>query len=135
MRIGLAEVLCRRIAVWFLVVAAACTTSAERFRRSEIDNRAELAARYPAGQLWALPEGSLGAWERWSLSEPAPSGFAELALAAARVKLPQAPSHCWHGLVDRFAGASIPGGIGCWCDIVFVDADDRVLVAYRCFID
>lgn len=111
-----------------------CATPETYFASQEEQHRQELLARYPSGSAWREPKDKLGTFKLWQLAPPAPDGFAELALARARTQKFDLRS-CWWGHVARLTLGSSFGAMGIWVDYVFLDSGDRVVVAYRRFLD
>lgn len=135
----LAEVMSRvRLAVIGCLVLGACVGPAKRFAREQRDHRHALLEKYPPGSPWREPADGLGNWSTWSVEDPAPDGRAEIALqwvvaSGARVVA------CHHGAVLRstFGPSAGPfaAGFGAFKDYVFVDADGRVVAAFRHWMD
>ncbi|MBL8754629.1 MAG: hypothetical protein JNK15_15100 [Planctomycetes bacterium] len=125
----------RWLAVAVLATIPACATPMGRSLATERQHREELAARYPVGSAWSKPSERFGRWTRWAVAEPAPDAFALQALVDVRGRSPVAPVDCWHGDVPRWGSFTSLGPCGIWHDYVFVDADGRVLAAYRAFLD
>lgn len=111
-----------------------CATPETRFTSQEERYRDEMVARYPAGTAWREPQDKLGTFKLWQLGAPAPDGFAEFALARARTQNADLRS-CWWGFVARTTLGTSLGSMGSFVDYVFLDTDDRVIVAYRRFFD
>lgn len=89
--------------------------------------------RYPPGaSVEQLP--CVG-FDRWDLSSPAPDRFAELGLAEARGGDGMTPTSCMSAEVPRRGPASSLGAFGLWQDYVFLDSRDRVLIAFRRWVD
>lgn len=116
-------------------LATACVSPETRFRRSEESYRDTMAARYLAGSTWVEPDDKVGTFTRWNLTEPAPDGFAARALEEARRRHGDVVTACEYGAVLRTSLGSSFGAFGLFVDYVFLDADERVLVAYRCWLD
>jgi hypothetical protein len=95
-----------------------------------VQYRDQVLARYPPGQPWREPTDKLRSFERWLLGSPAPDGFAEEALARARTQSNHLRT-CWWGFVARQTIGFSLGALGSFVDYVFLDSDDRVVVAYR----
>lgn len=118
----------------FTAVTSACVSAESAFLRSEADHRDELARRYPTGTRWGEPADWMSVFARWDLSDQAPDWFAQLALGTVqRRRLPAVA--CVYGFVPRWGSASLFGPAGAWCDYVFLDAEDRIVVAFRRFVD
>ncbi|MBZ0153265.1 MAG: hypothetical protein K8J09_17205 [Planctomycetes bacterium] len=115
-------------------VAVACATTEGRFNAQESAHRAVLARRYPPGSQWRAPRDALGDFADWIVADPAPGGFAALALDRARAQHDDV-SLCKYGDVPRLTLGSSLGAIGICEDYIFLDSQGCVLVAFRRFID
>lgn len=117
-----------------VALTSACVSTESAFQFSEAEYRDELERRYPAGTPWGEPNDQLGPFEHWDLSAPAPDGFAEHALAHVR-RNGRPVAACVFGFVPRWGWGSSIGAFGIWCDYVFLDAERRIVVAFRRFFD
>lgn len=127
----------RESSLMILVVTlalTACVTQEGRFQRAEERWRAELERVYPAGSRWEGVPGP-SKFDRWGVADPAPDGFAERALRHCRLTPPAAAVACWYGWVPRAGWGSSAGAVGMYMDYVFVDEHERVVRAYRRFLD
>lgn len=113
---------------------SACATPESRFAAQEERCREEMVARYRPGSGWREPQDKLGSFKLWEFASPAPDGFSDLALARARRQSADVRS-CWWGFVARQGLGGSFGFVGSFVDYVFLDSDDRVIVAYRRFFD
>ena len=116
-----------------LLLAAACVSVESAFESSNQAYASELALRYPVGT--ALEHVPCAGFERWNLSMPVPDRFAELGLAKAKEASGAKPASCVFGEVLRLGPTSSLGAFGMWQDYVFLDSRDRVLVAFRRWVD
>lgn len=126
--------LSRSLVIGVVLTLVSCATPESRFAAQEEQYRQELRSLYRPGSQWREPGNKLGSFELWQLAAPAPDGFAELALAHARAQSDDLRG-CWLGFVARETLGSSFGAVGAFRDYVFVDSHDRVVVAYRRFID
>jgi hypothetical protein len=95
---------------------------------------AVITDRYPQGLPWSAPRDALGVFATWMPTEPAPDGFASLALDRARSQHDHV-ALCKNGGVPRLTLGSSLGAVGIYEDYVFLDSLGRVLVAFLRFID
>ena len=116
-----------------LVLALGCVSTESAFEASKQAYGGELALRYPTGVL--IEQLPCASFDRWDLSSPPPDRFAELGLADARGDSGVSPASCVFGEVLRPGPASSLGAFGFWQDYVFLDSHDRVLVAFRRWVD
>lgn len=122
---------------WPILIACAvvaCATTEDRFNAQESAHRAVLSHRYPSGAHWSAPRDAMRDFSDWRLTEPAPDGFAVLALDRARSQHDDV-ARCKYGAVPRLTLGSSLGAMGVYEDYVFLDSQGRVLVAFRRFID
>ena len=117
-----------------LGLLSACRTPTEWFDDQEVGYRDHLAARYPKGSQWCEPQDKLGPFATWTTDSPSPDRFSERALERA-VELGYRPSSCRLGAVARTSLGTSFGAIGIFHDYVFLDGHDRILVAFRRFVD
>ncbi|MFT4514929.1 MAG: hypothetical protein ACI89X_003571 [Planctomycetota bacterium] len=74
-------------------------------------------------------------FDRCDLTSQAPDRFAEFGLEHAYATSHATPASCGFGEVLRPGPASCLGAFEGWQDYVFLDAQDRVLVAFRAWVD
>ena len=120
--------------ILIVCAAVACSTASDRFSAQESAYRSPLSERYPPGSRWTEPRDAFSSFANWTLTEPAPDPFAALALARAGSQHGNVV-RCRYGEVPRLTRGSSLGAMGIFTDYVFLDGEDRVLVAFRCFID
>jgi hypothetical protein len=112
-----------------------CRSPESRFASMEEMYRDDMVAWYPPGSDWCGPRDKwFGEFTCWQLDDPAPDLFAKLSLAHARARSSDLRS-CWWGRVPRITLGSSFGAMGLYVDYVFLDSADRVVVAYRRFLD
>lgn len=124
--------------------ASSCTTGLDRFERLQRDAHPELTKLYPPGQPYWTTEYQ-GSVDRWNLDEDPPSRFASF-LRERVSQSHESAVGCWIAEVPRWPKTpkcrnwsrytpSLHDPIGLWIDYVFVDSEERILAAYRRFID
>jgi hypothetical protein len=117
-----------------LGLLSACRTPIDWFDGQELGYRAHLAARYPKGSQWCEPQDKLGPFATWTTDSPSPDRFSARALERA-LELGYRPSSCRLGAVARTSPGRSLGAIGILHDYVCLDGQDRILVAFRRFVD
>lgn len=125
-----AQVLCLGV----LGLLSACRAPTEWFDDQEVGYRDHLAARYPHGSQWCEPQDELGPFAIWRTDDPSPDWFSARALERA-LELGHRPSSCRLGAVARTSLGTSFGAVGICHDYVFLDGQDRILVAFRRFVD
>ena len=113
---------------------SSCATQQSRFAAQEEHYHQEMLTRYRPGSRWLEPQDRLRGFSVWDLTSPAPGGFAELALAQARTHSGDLRSCRW-GWVARQTHGSSFGAMGIFVDYVFLDSEERVVIAFRRFLD
>jgi hypothetical protein len=124
------------LAIACFSMGVACRTADQRIVDLEERYRAELIERYPPGSVWREPTDALRTFQSWAVTEPAPDGFAERALRHARARH-EGVTRCTFGWVPRPTLGHSTGMVffGAFGDFVFLDAEDRVLVTFRRWVD
>ena len=117
-----------------LGLLSACRTPIDWFDDQEWGYRAHLAARYPKGSQWCEPQDKLGPFATWTTDSPSPDRCSARALERA-LELGYRPSYCRLGAVARTSPGTSLGATGIFHDYVFHDGQDRILVAFRRFVD